>query len=130
MPSLSDALSVNTSANYEAVPSGSGPQVATSLPNSQPGFTGMTTSPLPILSNSSPDNLRTFYQGTSIPQTRILNPPPVSTTVQKITNVTNVTNKVPTGLSVTIVTAALTTGGTQGSMTFTNGLLTKQTPAT
>lgn len=34
------------------------------------------------------------------------------------------------GLSATITTAALTTGGTQGSMTFLNGLLTAQTPAT
>lgn len=34
------------------------------------------------------------------------------------------------GLSVTITTAALTGTGTQGSMTFTNGLLTAQTPAT
>lgn len=35
-----------------------------------------------------------------------------------------------TGLNVTITTAALTGGGTQGSMTFTNGVLTAQTPAT
>ena len=34
------------------------------------------------------------------------------------------------GLSVTIVTAQLTPTGAQGSMTFTNGLLTAQTPAT
>jgi hypothetical protein len=34
------------------------------------------------------------------------------------------------GLSVTITTAPLTSGGTQGSMTFTGGLLTAQTPAT
>lgn len=36
----------------------------------------------------------------------------------------------PSGISVTIITAALTPLGTQGSMTFTNGLLTTQTPAT
>ena len=36
----------------------------------------------------------------------------------------------PTGLSVTIVTAALTALGTQGSMTFQNGLLVSQTSAT
>jgi hypothetical protein len=36
----------------------------------------------------------------------------------------------PTGLSVTITTAALTGLGSQGSMTFTNGILTAQTPAT
>ena len=34
------------------------------------------------------------------------------------------------GLSVTIVTAALTALGSQGSMTFVNGILTAQTPAT
>jgi hypothetical protein len=36
----------------------------------------------------------------------------------------------PTGLSVTITTAALGPMGSEGSMTFTNGLLTAQTPAT
>lgn len=34
------------------------------------------------------------------------------------------------GLSVTITTAALTGGGAQGNMTFTNGVLTAQTQAT
>jgi hypothetical protein len=32
--------------------------------------------------------------------------------------------------SITIVTAKLTGGGTEGSMTFTNGILTAETPAT
>ena len=36
----------------------------------------------------------------------------------------------PTGLSVTITTAKLTPTGTNGSMTFTNGILTSQTQAT
>lgn len=36
----------------------------------------------------------------------------------------------PAGISVTITTAALTLGGTQGSMTFTGGLLTAQVQAT
>jgi hypothetical protein len=35
-----------------------------------------------------------------------------------------------TGLSVTITTAKLTTLGANGSMTFTHGILTAQTPAT
>lgn len=46
----------------------------------------------------------------------------------------NVTGILPTanlgGISATIVTAKLTGGGTNGSQTFTNGLLTAQTPAT
>jgi hypothetical protein len=36
----------------------------------------------------------------------------------------------PTGFSGTITTAKLTSGGTAGSMTFVNGVLTAQTPAT
>ena len=36
----------------------------------------------------------------------------------------------PTGVSATITTAKLITGGTNGSMTFTNGILTSQTQAT
>jgi hypothetical protein len=41
------------------------------------------------------------------------------------------TGQLPTaGISVTITTAALTLGGTQGSMTFVNGLLTAQVQAT
>jgi len=36
----------------------------------------------------------------------------------------------PAGISATITTAKLTTGGTNGSMTFANGALTAQTPAT
>jgi hypothetical protein len=36
----------------------------------------------------------------------------------------------PNGLSVTITTAALTGGGTQGSQTFVNGILTAQVQAT
>lgn len=39
-------------------------------------------------------------------------------------------NSINTGLSVTITTAKLTSGGTDGSMTFTNGVLTAQTQAT
>jgi len=36
----------------------------------------------------------------------------------------------PTGLSVTITTAALTIGGTQGSQTYVDGVLTAQVQAT
>ncbi len=42
----------------------------------------------------------------------------------------NFSQSTPAGISVTITTAALTGGGTQGSMTFTAGILTAQTPAT
>jgi hypothetical protein len=36
----------------------------------------------------------------------------------------------PTGITATITTAKLTSGGVDGSMTFTNGILTAQTQAT
>ena len=39
-------------------------------------------------------------------------------------------NSIDTGLSVTITTAKITPGGVDGSMTFTNGILTAQTQAT
>jgi hypothetical protein len=71
MPSLNDSLGQDLS-GYGAVPEGSGPQVATSLPNQMPANSGWTRSPLPILSNTS-DNLRIFYTGPSTPQTRTLN---------------------------------------------------------
>lgn len=35
----------------------------------------------------------------------------------------------PTGLSVTVVTAKLTSGGAQGSMTFSSGILVSQVAA-
>jgi hypothetical protein len=37
---------------------------------------------------------------------------------------------IPSGISATIATAKLTTGGVNGSMTFVNGILTTQTQAT
>lgn len=43
---------------------------------------------------------------------------------------TSVAGVLAGGLSVTITTAKLTGGGTNGSMTFTNGILTAQTAAT
>ena len=61
--------------------------------------------------------------------------------VQLFTNITGLLNKGyppsqnnPQGIavaqSVTIATAKLTLGGTEGSLTFTNGILTAQVPAT
>ena len=44
--------------------------------------------------------------------------------------VTALDSRVPAGITAVIVTAKLTGGGANGSMTFTNGILTAQTPAT
>ena len=55
----------------------------------------------------------------------------VAITGGSITGTTVSGTIVPTGgLSVTITTAKLTTSGTNGSMTFTNGILTASTQAT
>ena len=42
----------------------------------------------------------------------------------------NIINANSSGLGVVVTTAQLTANGTQGSMTFVNGVLTKQTQAT
>jgi hypothetical protein len=45
------------------------------------------------------------------------------------TGITGPTGAAPSGLTVTIITAKLTSAGAAGSMTFTNGVLTSQIPA-
>lgn len=52
------------------------------------------------------------------------------TLVNAITATAVQINQLASGLSVTITTAKLTGAGANGSMTFTNGVLTAQTPAT
>lgn len=58
------------------------------------------------------------------------------TGTQELSSISDVTvtadkiNELSNGLTVTIVTAKLTVDGTEGSMTFTNGILTAQTAAT
>ena len=51
-------------------------------------------------------------------------------TINNILLTGSVTSGGNVGVSATITTAKLTPGGTNGSMTFTNGILTSQTPAT
>lgn len=57
-------------------------------------------------------------------------------TAAQVPSLSSITGQITTaqlpaaGISIVIVTAALTTLGTQGSMTFTNGLLTAQVAAT
>jgi hypothetical protein len=74
-----------------------------------------------------------YYDGTDM----ILNPNDVGVGVVKIGVTANDTIDAGAykvggvaGISATITTAALTGGGTQGSMTFVNGILTAQTQAT
>lgn len=73
MPRLSDAIGQDLSAYTEVEKSS--PQAA--LPPSQgqePVLNSMIRCPLPPIYQVSPDNLRQFYQGGQVPQTRILAP--------------------------------------------------------
>jgi hypothetical protein len=47
--------------------------------SSAPGLSPTLRCPLPILTTPSPDNLRQYYSGGSIPQYRINTPPSIST---------------------------------------------------
>jgi hypothetical protein len=71
MPSLSESIGQDLS-GYGPVDPSSGPQVAASLPSQMPSYTGLTRSPLPILSQQN-DVTRLFYAGTGVMQTRTFN---------------------------------------------------------
>jgi hypothetical protein len=51
-------------------------------------------------------------------------------TTAQVTDLATIKAEIAAGLTVTITTAKLTTGGVNGSMTFTHGILTAQTAAT
>jgi len=74
MPSLEQSRGLDLS-NYGPVDkAGTTPVGVTNMDNFQPGLTGFTRCPLPILSSSTGDTLRIFYQGARIPQNRLYNP--------------------------------------------------------
>ncbi len=89
--------------------------------------TGNFTQAQPALSGLS----GTINPGTQLPASGVT---PGSYTLASLTvsaeGLVSAAANGPAGLSVTIVTAQLTTLGTQGSMTFVSGVLTAQTPAT
>ena len=62
----------------------------------------------------------------------ILNKPSATTAGQTLVWSTTANDWVagPVGISAVVATAALTPTGSQGSLTFVNGILTAQTPAT
>lgn len=70
MSTLAEATNVDLGDNYVQLAAGANPLVASNDNNFQPGASGYTRCPLPILSNSS-DGLRTFYLGSKITQSRI-----------------------------------------------------------
>jgi len=114
MPSLADSIGQDMS-NYTPVSTAVAPPTG-SAPSSdqQPGFSSFTRCPLPPIWQSSPDSLRTYYQGSKVPQYRLLNPP----LAPAITN-----NNVTT----TIVNSTSSANGNGGSSSPT--IIDAETPA-
>lgn len=110
MPTLAESLAVDkstlTPVNNPSITLSTGAPQGVAEPTSSP----FTRCPLPILSSSTSDALRTYYTNGVVPQTRLLNPTinqnPAGTVAQSVTNVTQVTNT---------TTANPTTGWTSGS---------------
>lgn len=85
-----------------------------------PSFSPVLRSPLPnVGSSASPDNLRQYYLGGAIPQYRLIPAEPLIAAP-----------KSSAGINGTFTTAKLTTGGTEGSITLTNGIVTAFVSAT
>lgn len=74
MPTLEQSRGLDLSGYGPVDKPAATPTGVTNTENFQPGLTGFTRCPLPILTNASADNLRTFYQGARIPQNRLFNP--------------------------------------------------------
>ncbi len=92
------------------------------LPQPQPVLSSILRCPLPTVGfSSTPDNLRQYYAGGVVPQYRLTPATPLSPAPKQAP---------PTGLSTTIVTAKITPGGNNGSITLTDGILTALVPAT
>ena len=145
MAALKDTLGLDLSDTHVPITQPASPIISIPTSNQEPGFSGFTRSPLPLISNTNPDNLRTYYQNNIVPQFRLSNPatPPVQQTlqtIQQVTNkVTNVTNNTvqefsgvmgspgyiifpfPTTNPLILqwgLTPTPTTAGTQGTITF------------
>ena len=108
MPTISDRSVSNTDmSGYKDVPVTSLSPQAPSV-NSDPGQSIYMRTTLPPVWVSSPDSLRTYFNGGVIPQTRIITPNPPQASAQIVTNVTNVKK-------ITNVTSNPAAGFTSGS---------------
>lgn len=78
MPSIASRLLDPSQIHLMDRPSsGAVPILHPPLPHPAPGMSTMLRCPMPNLSTPSPDNLRQFYVGGSIPQYRIVPPTPL-----------------------------------------------------
>jgi hypothetical protein len=69
-------------------------------------------------------------QGGSATDRQHLTTAQVTAIATNTSDIATIKAEIASGLTVTITTAKLTSGGANGSMTFTNGILTAQTAAT
>lgn len=73
MPSLSDALKVDTTGYTAVSPTAASPTVTSPAASDlQPTYPTMMRCPLPPIFTAQPDSLRQFYLGNTVPQTRML----------------------------------------------------------
>jgi hypothetical protein len=72
MPTLSESLGTDTSGYTPAETTS--PGASSPSTNLQPGYSPYIRCPIPPIWQSSPDSLRFFYSGGSVPQTRLFNP--------------------------------------------------------
>ena len=114
MPSLAESLAASKSSSLVPVVNTPSASLATAAPLgvSEPTNSAFTRCPLPILSSSSPDALRTFYSNGGAAQTRLVNPA-VNPSTAVVATVTN--NVAKTGASgLRGVTGTTGTTGTTG----------------
>jgi hypothetical protein len=89
-------------------------------------FTGGNLTEIPARNHN---DLQTI-QGGSATDRQHLTTAQVTAIATNTSDIATIKAEIAAGLTVTITTAKLTTGGVNGSMTFTNGILTAQTAAT
>ena len=77
MPSIESRLTDKLPGVFEAAP----PSNRLTVPNAEPGMSPVLRCPLPVLTIPSPDNLRQYYSGGSVPQYRFSAPPPISSSL-------------------------------------------------
>jgi hypothetical protein len=122
MPSIASRLDTSSPVGGSYVRSAQHFPSAPTSAEAAPVLSTTLRCPLPVVGvSSTSDNLRQYYAGGSIPQYRLTPVAPLSAAPK---------TAAPTGLSTTIVTAKLTVGGTNGSITLVNGILTSLVPAT
>ena len=82
MPSIDSRLIAHPSEIADPSPPPSTSPGRPVAPNADPGMSPVLRCPLPVLTIPSPDNLRQYYSGGSVPQYRFPAPPPISTVLR------------------------------------------------